>query len=99
MLRNKKIRSMLLSAALICPVIITGCAARVGVGYRTYDPYYHGYRTWDHDDQVYYNQWVIETHHPHREYRHLNHEDQRRYWQWRHDHDRDHHHDRDHDRH
>jgi hypothetical protein len=38
---------------------------------------------------------VVENHSaPHRDYRHLSKEDQKRYWDWRHNHDHDH--DRDH---
>jgi len=56
---TKYVRSILLSAALLLPVMITGCAARVGVGYRVHDPYYSDYHAWDGPEVGYYNQWVI----------------------------------------
>ncbi len=78
--------SILAAAILFASVMITGCAARVGVGYRYYDPGYRDYHAWGPGETVYYNQWLVETHHPHREYQRLNHADQRRYWEWRHQH-------------
>lgn len=72
------------------PVMMIGCAARVSVGYRAYDPYRRDYHVWDDHETVYYNQWSVETHRPHREYRKLKHNEQHDYWKWRHDHD-DHH--------
>jgi hypothetical protein len=56
------------------------------VGYRAYDPGYSDYYTWDDHEGVYYNQWIVETHRPHRDYRRLKRNDQRAYWQWRHNH-------------
>ena len=79
-------RSIALAAAMTLPVIITGCTARVGVGYRTYDPYYHDYHVYGPGESVYYNQWLVETHHPHRDYRHLDKHDRQKYWEWRHHH-------------
>ena len=75
-------------------LLTTGCAT-----HRYYDPYHHDYHHWDSSETVYYNQWVVEYHmDPHRDYRHLSKEDQRRYWDWRHNHDHDHDRDRDHNR-
>lgn len=77
--------------ALSLAFLATGCA------HRYYDPYYNDYHTWNSGERVYYNQWVTENHmDPHRDYRHLSKEDQKRYWDWRHQHDHDRDHDRDH---
>jgi hypothetical protein len=77
--------SILMAGALATPVIITGCAARVGVGYRVYDPYYRDYHVWDDHERGYYQQWTVETHRdPHRDFRKLKHEQQKEYWSWRH---------------
>jgi hypothetical protein len=74
--------TFLLSAGLLA-----SCGGgHVAVGYRAYDPYYSDYHTWNDHEGVYYNQWVVETHRPHRDYRRLRHNDQRAYWQWRHNH-------------
>ena len=86
MMQNLKRRScsLLLAGAFIATAFI-GCAARVGVGYRAYDPYYHDYHAWDDHETVFYNQWAVETHRdPHRDYRKLKHNEQKEYWDWRH---------------
>jgi hypothetical protein len=94
---------MLLAAAFFAPVLTTGCGER---HYRAYDPYYNDYHRWDRHENVYYQQWVVENHRDNRDFRRLDHDQQKQYWDWRHshhdDHDRDHHdhdHDHDHDRH
>jgi hypothetical protein len=80
--------SLVLAVALSAPLATTGCAVHA---YRVYDPYYHDYHRWDHHEEVYYQQWAVETHHdPHRDYRHLDTNDQKQYWAWRHNHG-DHH--------
>ena len=80
---------LLTAACLASGVIVTGCAARVGVGYRSYDPYYRDYHRWDDRETVYYRQWVVEGHRdPHRDYRKLRRKEQREYWDWRHKSDR-----------
>jgi hypothetical protein len=82
----------LLAAALASPVMIAGCAARVSTGYRVYDPYYTGYRTWDNGETVYYQQWEADTHRTHRDYRKRKPDEQKQYWNWRHDHAHDYNH-------
>ena len=87
MLNSKRcLRSLLMVASLAAPVMFTGCAARVGVGYRVYDPYYRDYHPWDDHETVYYNQWVVETHRPHRNFRKMSDSDRKDYWKWRHEH-------------
>ena len=94
--RNGIAGTLLLAAALLFTVSTIGCAEhRYG---RVYDPYYSDYHRWDDHERVYYNQWVVETHHDHRDYQHLKPEEQKEYWNWRHSHpDQDH--DHDHDKH
>ena len=83
--------SLLLSAVLAAPLVNTGCAEHHY--YRAYDPYHNDYHRWDNNEVVYYNQWTVETHRDqHRDYRKLNKDEQKEYWNWRHDHDRDHDH-------
>jgi hypothetical protein len=100
---SRYLSSMLLAAAFFAPVLTTGCGDRP---YRAYDPYYNDYHRWDRHENVYYQQWVVENHRDNRDFRRLDHDQQKQYWDWRHshhdDHDRDHHdhdHDHDHDRH
>jgi hypothetical protein len=71
-------------ATLLAVVLSTGCA--VHAGYRVYDPYHGDYHVWDDHEGTYYNQWVTENHRDHRDFRKLNKEDQKRYWDWRHTH-------------
>jgi hypothetical protein len=84
---NPCFRSLLMIASLATQLIITGCAARVSVGYRVYDPYYRDYHVWDDHEIVYYNRWAGESHRDaHRDYRKLSHGEQKEYWTWRHNH-------------
>lgn len=48
-------------------MMFVGCTARVGVGYRVYDPYYRDYHIWDDRETVYYNRWAGDTHRENRE--------------------------------
>ena len=73
-------------AALVASVATTSCAARVGVGYRVYDPYHRDYHRWNNDEVRFYGQWRGETRRDsRRDYRDLNRDEQREYWNWRHD--------------
>jgi hypothetical protein len=95
---NRNFAVFLLAAAIASPLATTGCANRA---YRVYDPDHHDYHRWDHHEEIYYQQWAVDTHHdPHRDYRHLSANDQQQYWNWRHDHPNGNHdHDHDHDHH
>lgn len=70
----------------VAPVLAGGCSAHATYGYRVYDNGYRDYHVYDRNEEVYYNRWVIETHHPHREFRRLHKRDRDDYWKWRHDH-------------
>jgi hypothetical protein len=83
MLKRLRLSSTLFALPLFA-FILAGCSAQVG--YRTYDPYYHDYHVWADTETPYYNQWVVETHHNHVDYGHLNKHDRENYWRWRHDH-------------
>jgi len=84
--------SLLLTAALISPAMITGCAARAS--YRVYDPDYHDYHRWDDHEATFYLQWEGESHREHRDFDKRDRDEQRQYWHWRHDRS-----DKDHDKH
>lgn len=60
--------------------------------YRPYDPYYNDYHRWDSHEEGYYRQWENETHREHRDFRDRRTDEQRQYYEWRHQHD-DHDHD------
>ena len=85
---KRMIRSILAATALTAAIGTIGCTGGVVVGYRAYDPYRSDYHVWDSNEGVFYNQWVVETRRPQRDYKRLRKEDQQDYWKWRHDHDR-----------
>jgi len=85
-LKKKFIGTFLIAGALALPLATVGCGAEHRGYYN--DPYYHDRHRWDNNEIVYYNQWTVETHHdPHIEFRHLHRNDQKAYWEWRHQHD------------
>lgn len=85
MMALNRIRRLWITLALGSATLTAGCAVHAGIGYRVYDPYYSDYHTWDQPEIGYYNQWTVETHRPHVEYRKLRKQDQREYWTWRHE--------------
>lgn len=68
-----------IAPVVLAVVLAAGCAARVGV------------HTWSDSETPYYNDWIVETHHSHVDYNHLNRHDQKAYWHWRDQHHDDHH--------
>jgi len=74
--------SLLLTAALALPILSTGCAARV----RVYDPYRSDYHRWNSREDHAYRFYLNERHETYRDYSKRNKDEQREYWQWRHDH-------------
>jgi hypothetical protein len=84
LLRNRFVRSLLMSATLMPPLLITGCAVRVGP--RVYDPYYRDYHVWNQGEMGYYRRWYGETGRPYREFRVLRPAERQEYWTWRHNH-------------
>ena len=82
---NKSLVTFLLAAVLAVPVIISsGCAARVETG-RVYDPYYSDYHAWNGAEVTYYNQWETQTHRTHEDFSKRNSDEQKEYWNWRHE--------------
>lgn len=69
---------------LLLPAVFAGCTAHVYAGYRVYDPYYRDYHVWDPDENVYYHRWLGVRHYEYRDFRHIDRDRQRDYWQWRH---------------
>jgi len=70
--------------ALLSPAVITGCSARVGVGYRVYDPGYGDYHVWDANEAAFYSRWEGETHRAHVDFRKRPAAQQKEYFTWRH---------------
>lgn len=86
-----------LSSMLLLAGAVASSAAGIACEhhpYRVYDPYYTDYHVWNDNEVVYYNRWAAENHRdPHRDFRHLNKDEQKEYWTWRHNHGDDHDHD------
>lgn len=74
--------TLVLSAALVAPILTSGCAERV----RYYDEYYTDHHPWNDGEASAYRAWLAERHYEYREFNRLNREQQRQYWRWRHDH-------------
>jgi hypothetical protein len=79
---EKLLTTALFAAVLAAPMLFSGCS--VHAGYRTYDPYYGDYHTWDNGEVVYYNQWEHDTHRDHRDFRKRSPDEQKEYYTWRH---------------
>lgn len=81
MIRTKRYKgTIFLVAASLAPLAISGCAARV------YDEYHSDYHHWNDREERAYRMWLAERHYEYREYARLNKEEQRDYWNWRHNH-------------
>jgi len=81
---SQHLASAVLGLALLSSAIVTGCAARVGAGYRVYDPGYSDYHVWDANEAGYYSRWEGETHRGHVDIRKRPAADQKEYFTWRH---------------
>jgi hypothetical protein len=80
---SRYLGSLLIAVAFLAPAVTTGCG---GHSYRVYDPYHNDYHRWDNHETVYYNQWATDNHRDNRDFRKLNKDDQKQYWDWRHSH-------------
>ena len=61
--------------------------ASIGCGvhaYRVHDPYYNDDHRWNRGEAGYYQRWEVETHHDHVDFRTRNTDEQKQYWDWRH---------------
>jgi len=81
---SQHLMALAFAMALVSPAIITGCAARVGVGYRVYDPGYADYHVWDPNEEAFYTRWEGETHRGHVDIRKHPAQEQKEYFTWRH---------------
>lgn len=81
---SQHLMGFVFALALLSPTIITGCAARVGYGYRVYDPGRADYHAWDRDEDAYYRHWEGDTHRRHEDFRKRTPDEQKDYFSWRH---------------
>lgn len=79
--RVQLVTPLMIAAVLAAPVAFGGCRAAV-----VYDPFYSDSHRWDHDEDVRYRQWEVETHREHAEFARRAAAEQHEYWDWRHKH-------------
>jgi hypothetical protein len=70
----------LMAVAFAVPVAVTGCAGHA----RYYDADHGDYHVWDNNEAVYYNRWETETHRDHKDFNKRSADEQKEYWNWRH---------------
>ena len=79
---NRYLWPLVLGAAMLSPMLTIGCAARV----RYYDSYHRDYHRWNDREDRDYRVWLGERHYEYRDFNRLDRDQQRDYWNWRHDH-------------
>jgi hypothetical protein len=79
---NRILNSAYLAACFLITIAGSGCAGRV----RIYDEYHSDFHVWDRNEDVVYRSYWAERHEPYRDYNRLNKDEQKDYWNWRHDH-------------
>jgi len=82
----KRFASVLLGTAFAASMVLAGCSARVSSGYRYHDTYYGDDHLWDQGEVTYYGRWEGDTHRAHRDFRRRPSNEQKEYWEWRHNH-------------
>ena len=78
--------SLLLSAALLTPVIIRAEETNITIK-RYYDRDHKDYHEWNRDEDQAYRQYLQENQRQYRDFNKLNRNDRDRYWTWRHNHE------------
>ena len=73
---------LVLGTAMLAPLVTSGCYTQV----RYYDSYHSDYHRWNDGEVRSYRVWLGERHYEYRDYNRLNKDEQRDYWNWRHDH-------------
>jgi hypothetical protein len=79
-LSHRTIALILSLAGLATASAMTGCAADTVV----YDPFWHHYHRWSHDENRRYRQWEIGSNRVHLDFPDRTPGDQLAYWNWRH---------------
>jgi hypothetical protein len=55
---------------------------------RVYDRTHRDYHNWSHDEDRVYREYMVQHHRRYRAFTRLSRQQQRAYWQWRHEHER-----------
>ncbi len=74
--------TIFLGTSLLLAIANVGCSGRV----RVYDSYHSDWHTWDHNEDVQYRAYLNEHHEPYRDYNKLDKNQQKDYWNYRHEH-------------
>jgi hypothetical protein len=85
--------SLALAAALAAPVsisMVSTAQAQVGVNVKIYDRDHKDYHVWDDREDKAYRAYLVERHREYVPYAKIKREDQRGYWNWRHEHPDEH---------
>jgi hypothetical protein len=77
---NSSIQRIAIIGTLASCALSAGCAVHA----RYYDPGHSDYHRFGPNERPYYNRWATENHHDHDDFKKLKPEDQRNYWDWRH---------------
>ena len=83
---RKTLSALALLAALAGPVASFAAPDDHDHDHRYYDRVHRDYHHWDAREDAAYRHWLAERHRHYVEFARLRAEDQRLYWQWRHDH-------------
>jgi hypothetical protein len=75
-------RVPVIAAGILSTTSIASCAHRNNV----YDPVYSDNHRWNAREDAAYRRWEAERNSPHADYSRRNADEQRSYWQWRHNH-------------
>jgi len=80
---NRVVNLVLLSGVMIAPVsfVATGCRTET-----VYDHEHKDAHKWDGREDAAYHQYLNEQHKDNRDYKNLNDQEQKDYWNWRHQH-------------
>ena len=74
---------LVLASALLAPAVLSiGCAARV----RVYDQYHGDWHQWNGNEDRAYRSYLNDHHEQYRDFGKQSADEQRDYWNWRHDH-------------
>jgi hypothetical protein len=77
-------RRMERAVTLLVIAGLAGCASHSSRRY--YDDDHHDYHGWNDQESGFYVRWETETHREHRDFQRRDADEQREYWNWRHNH-------------
>jgi hypothetical protein len=77
---SRYIGLLLMAGVLFTPVLSTGCST----GESVYDESHGDSHRWDDHEEVVYKGYLSDNHKDYKPYNQLNKDDQKSYWDWRH---------------